>query len=319
MTYSATIPTTASTAAATTGSSLLKHHTNHQNLLQRTYSLKNILIIFAMFSLFCFMTHQIAVNQLKREHEIELNKRNTGGTTTQTTVVPALSFPIEQCKLRKTYVGNKVYGGWMICPIGLNSKSIVYSFGIGENVEFDQKMIQKFNLEKLYAFDPTPKSIHYVQTQQEVGLLDRNRFQLFPVALVGDATQTEMKMFLPKNSKFVSGSVIKSSNSDHLDEGNYVMVKAMDLPRIMKMLNHDHIDLLKLDIEGAEFDVFKALLSNGSFTYCNQVLVEQHARFFDPKVGKQKLEEMNQLLIGNGFILIHVEKDEEYTYVRERI
>jgi FkbM family methyltransferase len=223
-----------------------------------------------------------------------------------------IKFNFQQCAAKKKYIGRHEYGGWMMCPIGLNSDSVVYSFGIGENAEFDHEMINEFNLHALYAFDPTPKSVEYVTKQKNSGFLD-DRFQLHTMALIGDSELTQMKMHLPKNSNHVSGSVV--SSSDHLDPSNFVTVDALDLPRIMKKLNHDHIDLLKIDIEGAEFDVLKRLLSDGKFNYCNQVLVEQHARFFGNE-GQQKLKEMIHLFRKNGFRLIHVEKGEEYTWVR---
>ena len=56
------------------------------------------------------------------------------------------------------------YGGWDIVTAGVNSRSVVYSFGIGEDVSFDIGLIEKYNL-IIHAFDPTPKSIEWVKKQ----------------------------------------------------------------------------------------------------------------------------------------------------------
>ncbi len=45
----------------------------------------------------------------------------------------------------------------------------------------------------------------------------------------------------------------------------------------MDELGHKHIDLLKLDIEGAEYDVIDDLLTHGVLPH--QILVEFHHRF----------------------------------------
>lgn len=206
----------------------------------------------------------------------------------------------------------------MICPLGLKPDSIVYSIGIGENVEFDQGMIRQFQLKALYGFDPTPKSISYVRRLRQMHREEvlSSRFKLHEYALTGDAHQTTTQFFLPKNREHVSGTMIRGV--EHV-ETEPVTVKVLSLDRMMEMLDHDHIDLLKLDIEGSEFEIFEALLSESAprpFDYCNQVLVEQHDRFFGEE-GKQKLERMKQLFAQNGFELLHVEKDQEFTFIRQ--
>ena len=35
------------------------------------------------------------------------------------------------------------YGGFYVCPSLLNSQSVVYSFGVGEDISFDKSIIEK--------------------------------------------------------------------------------------------------------------------------------------------------------------------------------
>jgi hypothetical protein len=49
-------------------------------------------------------------------------------------------------------------GGWWYAPDGLNADSIVYSLGIGDDIDFDLPVIEKYDVE-VHAFDPTPSSI----------------------------------------------------------------------------------------------------------------------------------------------------------------
>jgi hypothetical protein len=51
------------------------------------------------------------------------------------------------------------YGGFYVHPDALSKNSIVYSFGIGEDISFDKAIIENHKCH-VFAFDPTPKSIN---------------------------------------------------------------------------------------------------------------------------------------------------------------
>lgn len=61
------------------------------------------------------------------------------------------------------WYGNS-YGGFFINPTLLNKKSIVYSIGIGKDISFDTKCIKNHTC-RIFAFDPTPKSIDWLKTK----------------------------------------------------------------------------------------------------------------------------------------------------------
>jgi hypothetical protein len=48
------------------------------------------------------------------------------------------------------------YGGFYVYPDRLCQESIIYSFGVGEDVSFDLELIEKYNCH-VFAFDPTQK------------------------------------------------------------------------------------------------------------------------------------------------------------------
>lgn len=48
------------------------------------------------------------------------------------------------------------YGGWHVVPDGISPESVVYSFGIGEDISFDTAFIATYGT-TVHAFDPTPK------------------------------------------------------------------------------------------------------------------------------------------------------------------
>ena len=54
-------------------------------------------------------------------------------------------------------VWNQLWG-FYLNPEFINEKSIIYSFGIGEDISFDLSLIKEFDC-NVFGFDFTPKSI----------------------------------------------------------------------------------------------------------------------------------------------------------------
>ena len=65
-------------------------------------------------------------------------------------VAPRLSVPTVSAGARS--------GVWTVCPEGITPDSVVYSFGVGDNVAWDLAMIRRFGVQ-VHAFDPTPASV----------------------------------------------------------------------------------------------------------------------------------------------------------------
>lgn len=178
------------------------------------------------------------------------------------------------------------YGGFYVNKDHLNDNSIVYSFGIGEDISFDLQLIHRFNC-KVFGFDPTPKAIDFVNSQQLPSLFFFNSY--------GIGKQTGMvKFYLPKNINHVSGSVVALSSLNDLVPIDVHLKKFSDIK-----LNHKVIDVLKIDIEGAEYDVIPSILE--SDIIIKQILVEFHHRMFDN--GAKLTRASIALLNNHGFEL----------------
>ncbi|MGO1595715.1 MAG: FkbM family methyltransferase [Sphingobacterium sp.] len=191
---------------------------------------------------------------------------------------------IEQQRAKQWY-GNQ-YGGFYADPTLIPDNGIVYSFGIGEDISFDRAIIEKHNC-RVYGFDPTPKSIAWVRTNQIP-----ESFHFHPFG-IGEATQKAI-FRLPKNKNHVSGSVY-----DHqlVDTNNSVEVLLKSFSDIVSDLGHDHIDVLKMDIEGSEYAIIEGLLNSG--IPVKQILVETHERFFAN--GKEKGKKLFSALHRHGY------------------
>ena len=182
-----------------------------------------------------------------------------------------------------------------------SSTSIVYSFGVGMNATFDVDLIKKFGV-TVYAFDPTPLSIEWVKGQD---LPERFVMHEYGIAdFDGDVT------FNPAEGLTHS----PNTPDDRPSTGSgAVSVPVKRLETIMRQLGHDHIDLLKMDIEGSEYTVIDDLVR--SAVRPGQVLVEFHHRF--ENVGLDMTKAAVQALKGAGYSLVHVsDSGEEYSFLK---
>jgi FkbM family methyltransferase len=210
-----------------------------------------------------------------------------------------------QVRCTRICLGNE-HARWCVCPDQLGAASVVYCFGVGEDISFDLELIRRFGL-GLHAFDPTPKAIEWLKKQS---LPQEFVFHGFGVADFDGSC----KFFPPENPEFVSHTIIErgaelesSSSSAAVDAPVY------RLASIMKMLGHDRVDLLKMDIEGAEYGVLDDLLASGIVV--GQLLLEFH--HFWPEVGLEKTKRAIRLLNEAGYQIFSVSASgEEYSFKR---
>jgi len=168
-----------------------------------------------------------------------------------------LRIPIE-LRCRSEVLGSG-YGGWAICPDSLSASSVVYSVGVGRDITFDLAMIERFGV-TVHAFDPTPKAITWVKQQPLPP-----QFVLHEYGLAG--YDGIVRFTLPR-ADWDSFSMTESHGVQSID------APVHRLHTIMSMLGHDRIDVLKMDIEGAELAVIDDLAATP--VPIDQLLVEFH-------------------------------------------
>lgn len=164
------------------------------------------------------------------------------------------------------------YGGWYIPKQNLlNENSIIYSAGVGEDISFDLKISEMYNA-NIILIDPTERSkIHIDEITNFYNEEDYkfksenvqdnykkyiknikpniNKFKYIPNAL-WKTNDEEIKFYKQDNKNNVSQTLIDNYYTDEYD-----IVKTITIDKIMNHFNHKKIDLLKLDIEGAENEV----------------------------------------------------------------
>lgn len=208
--------------------------------------------------------------------------------------------------ISKKWYGND-YGGFFVFPDALNQNSIVYSFGIGEDISFDLDIIKHHKC-KVFGFDPTPKSIQWVHSHQAQIPAHFN----FVEYGIGNESGL-VDFYLPKINEHVSGGIISHTN---VDERHPIKVQIKSLADIALEMKHDRINVLKMDIEGAEYSVIESILK--SPVKIDQILIEFHERFFAD--GKNKTINAIASLKTHGYRVFAISDTfDEVSFIREDI
>lgn len=206
-----------------------------------------------------------------------------------------------QLKIKYDIIGNQD-ASFAVADNSLNNDSIVYSFGVGSDISFDEGLIRRYNL-KVYAFDPTPRSINWVENNKSLP----EDFIFYPWG-ISNEDKIE-KFYPPVNDAYVSFSINNIQNT----KGDFVEGQVFRLETIMKKLNHSKIDLLKMDIEGKEYDVLDDILKTGC--QVSQIAVEFHHRFHNMGAGKTRdiINNLNK----KGYKIFYISGNgEEYSFLK---
>jgi len=199
--------------------------------------------------------------------------------------------------------GNKGVA-WTIYSKDIDENSIVYSFGVGYDISFDLALINKFDL-KLFAFDPTPKSVEWINNQKLP-----KQFVLKNIGLAD--YDGKAKFNPPENPEHVSATMLDRPKTK--DDAYKVDVKT--LISITNELQHKHIDILKIDIEGIEYRVIDNIITTNILP--SQILIEFHHRF--KNIGIQHTKKAVNKLREAGYLVFHVSKTgEEISFIKKEL
>ncbi len=213
-------------------------------------------------------------------------------------------YPVEVHGLTKARYGSD-YGGYVICPDRLSSESIVYSFGCGDDISFDLDVIGKHGC-SVYAYDPSPEARLFLASQALP-----KQFRLHEIAL--GSAEGVMK-FYPSPNRRINYSLIPKI----ADVGPPVDVPVARLCTILNANGHGRIDLLKIDIEGAEFEVLTDIFTAENIEI-DQLVIEFHHKHKEfSRNGLSLLVSAISLLKQRGFKIFDVSPGGiEYSFIRQ--
>lgn len=155
-----------------------------------------------------------------------------------------------------------IIGNYKILPNNLSKNSIIYSCGIAENTTFDDAISKKFDCD-VFMFDPTKESKKFMDTNINPKL------KFFNIGI----------WKFDGNIKFYSDTDnINLSVTNLFHTKTYKVLPCKSIATLMKEHKQNIIDVLKMDIEGASFEILNDLLNKN--IYPKQIVVELERPFF---------------------------------------
>jgi FkbM family methyltransferase len=168
------------------------------------------------------------------------------------------------------------YGGWTLPEnLDIGTDSILYSAGVGEDISFDILMSANYD-PQIVLIDPTAKAVKHwdeVQSFYQKGSDFTGNIQSDYLTNISEVRPNlskfvyenigvwkekgSLKFYKQENPNYVSQTLVEGMYGDIYDT-----VPVDTIQNIMKKHGHTTIDLLKLDIEGAEIEVLTQMLAD---------------------------------------------------------
>jgi FkbM family methyltransferase len=204
------------------------------------------------------------------------------------------------------------YGGWWVDTTRLGKAPLLIDCGLGEDISFPLAFLQAFG-GKVIGVEPNPRSLKYCEERI------RGDMRVIPKAFWSESGKNlefflpRAQQDLPKGADGVSGSL---DGSHEYAGGSRLEVETTSLAEILQQCARAQCDVLKMDIEGAEYGVLEQLCRSGEIRNASQVLIEFHH-----KVTGHSLEDTRRAveqLQRSGFQLVHTE-DRNYIFRRQEL
>jgi FkbM family methyltransferase len=139
------------------------------------------------------------------------------------------------------------YGGWMVPTALIEPGWICYCVGAGNDISFDLELIKCFDV-RVQSVEPVEQ---YVD-EARATTADEPRFAIYRAALATHDGPIRMQ-----RTHNPDGLALSSANL--FDSDQFIEVPGRTLASLARELGHTHIDLLKFDLEGAEYEVVPQL------------------------------------------------------------
>jgi FkbM family methyltransferase len=215
------------------------------------------------------------------------------------------------------------YGGWFCCRDLLGSGRVAMCCGAGEDISFDVGLNAGWGM-RIICVDPTPRAIAHVASlldaqrhgrpmQIEAGPLhyDLAGFRAAEFTFIPRAVWSAdgyLELFAPSDPAHVSYSALNLQRT-----ADTIRVRSSTVASILAEFGVPRLSLLKVDIEGAEYEVLRSMLAANIRP--EQLLVEfdQVNQPLTPLFWVQLLRALRQLRAA-GYRLVHREYA-NYTFV----
>ena len=162
---------------------------------------------------------------------------------------------------------------------------------IGANVGLFSKYLKSINVKNIICYEPNRLAFNQLEKNLKVesGIVVYNK--------AVSCNNDKLKLYIDDNNTLISSGCNKTNN--------YYEVECITLSQVIKQNNLNVIDLVKIDIEGMEFDLINNC-DSGIFDKVQKFLIEYHDFYFENGMDKVKI--LCDVLKNNGYKITMPEK-----------
>lgn len=139
----------------------------------------------------------------------------------------------------------------------LNNRSIVFDLGAYKG-EWAKEIIRRFG-SCVYAFEPIPEFAENLRQQID----PEQKLKVFPIALGGSTREDLITVMADGSSMYEEGA-------------NKIKIKVESIAEFIRAHGLKNIDLLKLNIEGAEYEVLESLIDSNMLPMFRYIQIQFH-------------------------------------------
>lgn len=187
---------------------------------------------------------------------------------------------------------------WPIHSEKLSADSIVISGGVGQDISTELELVDTFGCH-VDLFDPSPTGVATMKLEQN----QRPSIEYFPMGLAGKCGAVGFS----EPVKSAEGSFTVNRDGGDLE------FECTSLSAFANSRGYSSIDLVKLDIEGFEYEVIEDLLENAPAV--NQLCIEFH--HFEEHISWRQTARALKLMGEAGFQVVH-KAGSDFTLVHSR-
>jgi len=173
---------------------------------------------------------------------------------------------------------------------------VAYCAGVGEDLALENELAAHVTVVSL---DPTPRSIEYV-AKNPYGIKNKSFFSFQPYGLW--SSDAELEFVAPDNPDHVSHTIKENS-----DGSNSFSAQCLSVKTCMEKFGHHKLFLLKMNIEGAEYEVLKSLVRDRIFPQVIMLTYEGDWAFVRALFWNRKLQKLGYQVLGvRGWAVTYV-------------
>ena len=149
----------------------------------------------------------------------------------------------------------------------LDESSVIIDVGCADDADFSIHMIDKYGL-KAFGVDPTQKHRPSLAALEE---RFAGRFKHLPLAV----SATNGNITFHESAENQSGSILNDHTNVMNDSVHSYTVESVTLHSLIQRIQKPDVDLLKLDLEGAEYELLSAITEEDVKPF-RQIYIEFH-------------------------------------------